>query len=106
VHKNITTTTLENLHKCGINYKESSGIHEPKRKENKHISLSPWSREAGYNSNTTLLQGITKIGTLRAMNNKIRGLHDLPTHVPKKSAEGKICRPPHKLLHAGIIFRL
>jgi hypothetical protein len=39
-----------------------------RRKENRHRSLSPRRREAGNSCCTTLLQGITKIGTHRAMN--------------------------------------
>jgi hypothetical protein len=51
-------------------YKESSGIHDHQRSENKkarHMSLSLRSREAGNISGTNFMQDITKIGTQRVM---------------------------------------
>jgi PII-like signaling protein len=77
-----------------------------KRKEERHKDLKPRSKEAGSISGTTLLQGITEIGTQRAMKNHRKALHEqLPTHIPKKSTEGNICRPAYKLPHVGITLR-
>jgi hypothetical protein len=36
----------------------------------------------------TLMQRILEIGTKRAMENRGKTLHELATHVPKKTAEG------------------
>jgi hypothetical protein len=63
-----------------------------------HNILSSWSKEAGNNNNNnnnnTLLQGITEIGAQRAMKNHRKAMHELKTHIPEKSTEGDICRPP------------
>jgi hypothetical protein len=74
---------------------------EVKRQEKRHISLRRWSKEACNSSRTTLMQGITKIGTQRSMKNHIMALHELTTHIPKKSTEGDICRPPSYILLLG-----
>jgi hypothetical protein len=88
------------------NYKKSSnGIHQQRRrKENMHISLSPWSMKARNNSCTSLVQGITEIGTQRAMKKHKKTLHELPTHISTKSTKGNKCRPMYKVLHSGITF--
>jgi hypothetical protein len=54
--------------------------------------------EACNGSCTTLMQGITEIGTQHAMKNHRKARHELRTHVPKKSTEGDRCMPPLKLL--------
>jgi hypothetical protein len=84
------------------NYKESTGSSRKGvgRKEKRDISLSPRGREANNNNCTTLVQGITKIGTEQAMKNYNKALHELTTHITKKSTEGNICRPPDKLMRA------
>jgi hypothetical protein len=56
----LPRVALNVLHAVSIDYKESSGIHQQRRKENTHISLSPRRREAC--NSTTLMQGITEIG--------------------------------------------
>jgi hypothetical protein len=66
---------------------EESPRKEVKRKE-AHISLRPWCREAGNSSCITLLQSITKIRTQRSMKDHRKALHELTTHIPKKSTEG------------------
>jgi hypothetical protein len=73
-------------------------------KENKGEtkSLSPQSKEACNSSCTTL---ITKIATERAEKDHGKKLHELMMHVPKELAEGEECKPPFKLLHAGITFK-
>jgi hypothetical protein len=64
----------------------------------KRGSPSPRRREACNIICTTLLQGIKKIGTERAMKNHRKMVHELLMHVPKKSMERDRCRPPYKLL--------
>jgi hypothetical protein len=64
-------------------------------------SLSPRSREAGNINYTTLVQGITRIGTERAMKNHRKMLHEVTTHVPMKSTEGDKFRPPHVCITFG-----
>jgi hypothetical protein len=59
---------------------------------------SPRSRETFNSSCTTLLQGVSTIGTERAMKSFGKTLHEPTTHVPKESTEGDTrCRPPYKL---------
>jgi hypothetical protein len=58
--------------------------------------------EARNNSCTTHLQGITKIRTHRAMKDQRKALHELTPHIPKKSTEGNIHRPPKYSLPTSI----
>jgi hypothetical protein len=64
---------------------------------------SPRSREAGNISCTTLLQGLTKILTERAMKNHRKTMQELTADTPKESKERDACRPSYEV-HGGITF--
>jgi hypothetical protein len=75
---------------------------EKKRRESN--KLKPTEHQGGINC-ATLMQGITKRGTPRVMKTHRHAMHELTTNIPKKSTEGKRCKPPYKLFHPGITFR-
>jgi hypothetical protein len=66
---------------------ESTSAKGEKRGGKELRTLSPRSKEACDNNRTTLLQGIMKTRTERAMENHRKVLHELTTHVPKESTE-------------------
>jgi hypothetical protein len=76
-----------------------------KRKEERHRSLSPRSRETVNSNYTTIMQAITKIRTHRTMKNHRNALHELTTYIPKKSTDENICRPPYELFQGDITFK-
>jgi hypothetical protein len=66
----------------------------------------PAEQETCNKNCTTLIQGIARDGTERAMKNHRKTMHELTTDISKKSTEGDIsCRPPYKPRHADITFR-